>query len=808
MPAFDPQPLRAEFPALALELAGRPVVFLDGPGGTQVPQRVIDAVAAYYRETNANMHGAFATSVRSDAILEEAHAAVADLLGAASPAEVKFGQNMTSLTFALSRSIGRMLAPGRRDRDHRGWTTRRTGGPGSPRRRTRGRSSARSRSICRRARSTWHVARRRPVGAHAARGGRVRLERGRDDQSGRRDRAAGARGRGARLRRRRPLRAARPDRRGGARDRLPGLLGLQVLRPARRRPVGPARRSSIRCRPTRSARRATAGRPARRTTRGSPGRWRPWSTSPRSGTGSGRGCRPAAARARAGATQVGPGVGASRRARLLAGMRAIEAYERTLSARLLAGLAAIPGLTVYGLADPARVAERTPTFAVTLAGWTPRGVAEALAAPRHLRLGRRLLRHDAHRGPRPGRDRRRRPARARPLHHGRRGGPAPGRAGGAASPRRSAERGRRAAEGRADPERDPASPRADVAIRGSRGSDPPGDLEDARARATATGVRSASRGALPISSASHRGTGPAGSCPPAASSGHSRRARSARNAISASCAATKSRSTTLPVARHDRRRRPGPAQVQQVAERRRPVERVRVPEPRRRALLDRSPAKRTPLSGTRTTMSWSVWPRRGGRARRPRPPRSTARSGRRRSGRADRRSSRPARPRCRGPGRHGVLALASPSRRSRSAQRSWPRSRTAGRRRCRRRGRSGAWVFTTTHGAAVRLTDVRQEDLTLSRRGAGVDEQNLARRRRSPRSSGRGRRSGGRRRRRRPRARAVASGPSAARRARCRCPSAAWMELMPSSATRALATSSTTNVNWAWSPQRPMNRWP
>ncbi len=112
MPTFDPAVLRPQFPALAARLDGRPVVFLDGPGGTQVPQRVIDAVAAYYREANANTHGAFATSVRSDAILEEAHAALADLLGAGSPTEVKLGQNMTSLTFALSRSIARVLRPG------------------------------------------------------------------------------------------------------------------------------------------------------------------------------------------------------------------------------------------------------------------------------------------------------------------------------------------------------------------------------------------------------------------------------------------------------------------------------------------------------------------------------------------------------------------------------------------------------------------------------------------------------------------------------------------------------------------------
>ena len=75
-----------------------------------------------------------------------------------------------------------------------------------------------------------------------------------------------------------------------------------------------------------------------------------------------------------------PPPGAVRRARLVAGMQAIEAHERGLSARALAGLAAIPGLRVHGLADPGRVGERTPTFAVTLDGWTPRGLAEALAA--------------------------------------------------------------------------------------------------------------------------------------------------------------------------------------------------------------------------------------------------------------------------------------------------------------------------------------------------------------------------------------------------------------------------------------------
>ena len=112
MPAFDVDALRAEFPALAREQNGRPVVYLDGPGGTQVPQRVIDAVSGYYRDDNANSGGPFTTSVRTDAMTAEAHAAVADFLGAASPDEIKFGYNMSTLTLHIGRSIGATLRPG------------------------------------------------------------------------------------------------------------------------------------------------------------------------------------------------------------------------------------------------------------------------------------------------------------------------------------------------------------------------------------------------------------------------------------------------------------------------------------------------------------------------------------------------------------------------------------------------------------------------------------------------------------------------------------------------------------------------
>ena len=112
MTALDVAALRSEFPALALEQDGRPLAFFDGPGGTQVPNRVIDAVVDYYRTSNANDGGAFATSERSMAIVADGHLAMADLLNAASAEEVKFGPNMTSLTLHASRSIGASLGPG------------------------------------------------------------------------------------------------------------------------------------------------------------------------------------------------------------------------------------------------------------------------------------------------------------------------------------------------------------------------------------------------------------------------------------------------------------------------------------------------------------------------------------------------------------------------------------------------------------------------------------------------------------------------------------------------------------------------
>ena len=110
-PALDVTSVRAQFPSLAQTVNGHPAAFLDGPGGTQVPQRVIDAIANYLRRDNSNTGGAYATSRRTDAMIAEARSAMADLLHCAAD-EVAFGPNMTTLTYAMSRAIGRELEPG------------------------------------------------------------------------------------------------------------------------------------------------------------------------------------------------------------------------------------------------------------------------------------------------------------------------------------------------------------------------------------------------------------------------------------------------------------------------------------------------------------------------------------------------------------------------------------------------------------------------------------------------------------------------------------------------------------------------
>jgi cysteine desulfurase family protein (TIGR01976 family) len=103
---------RGDFPSLKRTFDGHPVAFLDGPGGTQVPNAVIEAIADCYRNRNVNTHGNFPPSAELDERMLEARSAVADLLGATGPERISIGQNMTTLAFSLSRAIGRTIRPG------------------------------------------------------------------------------------------------------------------------------------------------------------------------------------------------------------------------------------------------------------------------------------------------------------------------------------------------------------------------------------------------------------------------------------------------------------------------------------------------------------------------------------------------------------------------------------------------------------------------------------------------------------------------------------------------------------------------
>ncbi|MGH2466480.1 MAG: cysteine desulfurase-like protein [Candidatus Limnocylindrales bacterium] len=366
--AYDVAAVRARFPALAREQEGQPVVFLDGPGGSQVPAAVIDAMAGYLRDTNANAGGAFATSRESDAIVAEAHAAVADLLGAASADEVKFGPNMTTLTFGLSRAIGATLRPGDEivitRLDHEA------------------------------DRSPWQLA--------AADAGAVVREVDIDPTDGTL-RLEGSGGLDALLGPRTRLVAVglasnalgtiNPAAEIGRRAHAVGALvfvdavhfaphgsidvqslGADFLVCSAYKFFGP-HVGVLWGRPE-----LLDGLPAYKV-RPAHDRWETGTPDQEGLAGTlaaveyladlGRRFEPASQGAPAGSA-------ADRRAALVEAMRAVAAWEADLSRRFLEGAATVPGLRLWGIGDPARVAERTPTFALRLAGWTPRALAEEL----------------------------------------------------------------------------------------------------------------------------------------------------------------------------------------------------------------------------------------------------------------------------------------------------------------------------------------------------------------------------------------------------------------------------------------------
>ncbi|MCY7418357.1 MAG: cysteine desulfurase-like protein [Chloroflexi bacterium] len=354
MTVFDPSRIRDQFPALALEQDGRPVIYLDGPGGTQVPQRVIDAVSGYYRTMNANDGGPFLTSRESAAMVAGTRAAVADLLGAGSPDEVHLGANMTTLTFHLSRSIGASLGAG----DEVVVTTLDHEANVSPWRALAGDRDLVVRTVD------------------------IRSEDGTLDL----DSLAGAMGPRTRL--------VAVGMASNALGTINPVTRIAELAHARGALVFVDAVHSV---PHRAVDVMTLGADLLVT---SPYKW----FAPHAGVLWARPgvieglpaykVRPARSPIATGtpAFELIAGVGAAidyladlgleagpgRRQRLLAAMGSIEAHETALSLRFMAGVAAIPELHLWGIRDPARVGERTPTFGLTSTRRTPHEMAEAL----------------------------------------------------------------------------------------------------------------------------------------------------------------------------------------------------------------------------------------------------------------------------------------------------------------------------------------------------------------------------------------------------------------------------------------------
>jgi cysteine desulfurase family protein (TIGR01976 family) len=104
--------IRGFFPSLKRMHNNQPLIYMDGPGGTQVPAQVVGAMNTYYENSNSNIHGFFPTSIETEEVIHDARFKVGEFLGAKGPHTISFGQNMTSLTFSLSKAIARVLQPG------------------------------------------------------------------------------------------------------------------------------------------------------------------------------------------------------------------------------------------------------------------------------------------------------------------------------------------------------------------------------------------------------------------------------------------------------------------------------------------------------------------------------------------------------------------------------------------------------------------------------------------------------------------------------------------------------------------------
>ena len=363
MSAIDTAWVRAQFPALAETVNGQSAIFFDGPGGTQVTTGVIDAISSYLTHANANTHGAFVTSARSDNVIAAAHASMADLLGCDQD-EIAFGANMTTLTFALSRSIGREIGPGdeivltRLDHDANfaPWKALEERGAvikvvdidaedctldmADMRRQITPRTRLVAVGYASNAVGTINDVAEVVRLAHAA-GALCFIDAVHYAPHGPID----VRALDCDFLACSPYKFFAPH--------MGALYGkrehMQRLQPYKVRPAGDE----------------------------TPDRWE-------TGTKNHEGLAGVTAAieylSELGRQHADWLVPPSRRQALLAAMTAIQEYERSLAEVLIAGLLAIPGLTFYGIRELERFAWRTPTVAIRMAGFTPRQIAEALGA--------------------------------------------------------------------------------------------------------------------------------------------------------------------------------------------------------------------------------------------------------------------------------------------------------------------------------------------------------------------------------------------------------------------------------------------
>jgi cysteine desulfurase family protein (TIGR01976 family) len=349
--------LRREFPALCREEGGRRTIFFDNAAGTQVPRRSIDRIVDYLVSSNANSGGVFATSRRSDALLSECRGAVADFLGASEPREVAFGANMTTLTQAFARAFGRGCAEG----DEIVTTRLEHEANVSP----------------------WLALRERGVRVRFAdirpEDGTIDLSSLRQELSPRTRLVAVGYASNA-LGTVNPVRQiAQMAREAGALSFVDAVhyaphgaidvaaLGCDFLACSVYKFFGPhvgvlwGRLDALE---------AVEAYPLRTVRPILPDKFEVGTLNHEGIAGT------------LGALEyllsIAPGEG-SRRARFVAAFAEIQGYERALSARLLELFGGLPRVRVHGITDPARLAERVPTFAITVEGYTPVEVARKLA---------------------------------------------------------------------------------------------------------------------------------------------------------------------------------------------------------------------------------------------------------------------------------------------------------------------------------------------------------------------------------------------------------------------------------------------